>query len=162
MTLGTKLPFCLDVSLTTFEKIDLLLREVSEYLSDQGGAYSTPLSQGHQCMAVATLNLLRFQLHAAISEGTPAKDIGLHPGSPLLTSLKHCVVDLARGSRVFECVQSAAQDVLKTGWSLLLPTVSERATMLSSLLPSGEGESYVHVHSTLHCTDGLYFSYMYM
>ncbi len=153
MTLGTKLPFCLDVSLTTFEKLDLLLREVSEYLNDRGGAYPTPLTQAHQCMAIATLKLLRFQLHAAISEETPPKEIGLHPGSPLLTSLKHCVVDLARSSRVLECVQNAAQDVLRTGWSLLLPTVSERATMLSSLLPSGEGErlSYpVHTHSLLY------------
>ncbi len=146
MSLGTKLPFCLDVSLITFEKIDLLLREVSEYLRDSGGAFLTPHSQSHQCMAVATLNLLRLQLHAAISEETPAKEIGLHPGSPLLNSLKHCVVDLARSSRVFECVQSAAQDVLKTGWSVLLPTVSERATMLSSLLPSGEGEAHTELH----------------
>ncbi len=141
MALGTKLPFCLDVSLATFEKIDLLLREVCEFLGERGGAYPTPLNQDHECMAVAILNLLRLQLYAAISDGTPAEEIGLTPGSPLLSSLKQCVVELARNGRVFESVQSAAQEVLKTGWDLLLPTVSERAAMLSSLLPSGEGES---------------------
>ena len=139
MSLGTKLPFCLDVSQATFEKIDLLLREVCEYLHDSCGANESS-NQGHECMAVATLNLLRLQLYAAINEGTPAEDVGLTPGSPLLNSLKQCVVELTRSGCVVESVQTAAQDVLKTGWSLLLPTVSERASMLSNLLPSGEGE----------------------
>lgn len=131
----------MDVSLKTFEKIDLLLRGVCEGLDGGQAADPPSLNQGHECMAVATLNLLKLQLYAAITDNTPSADIGLTPGSPLLTSLKQCVVELARSSNVLETVRLAAQGVLKTGWELLHPTVSERATMLSSLLPSGEGEN---------------------
>jgi len=70
----------------------------------------------------------------------PPETLNLAPGSSLLTSLKQCVVELAKNSNVLETVQRAAQGVLKGGWMILLPTVSERATALSSLLPSGEGE----------------------
>ena len=75
-----------------------------------------------------------------MSERVPPEDLGLVPGSPLLISLKQCVVELARSSNILSTVQEAAQSVLKSGWLLLLPTVSERASALSQLLPSGEGE----------------------
>ena len=81
-----------------------------------------------------------FQLYAAVTERIPPEDLGLVPGSPLLISLKQCVVELARSSNILSTVQEAAQSVLKSGWLLLLPTVSERASALSQLLPSGEGE----------------------
>lgn len=48
-------------------------------------------------------------------------------------------MELARNSNVLETVQQAAQAVLRSGWMILLPTVSERASALSQLLPVGEG-----------------------
>lgn len=64
--------------------------------------------------------------------------MGLLPGSPLLSSLKQCVVSLAGNCGVLASVQYAAQRVLESGWCYLLPTVSERASALSELLPSGD------------------------
>lgn len=84
------------------------------------------------------------QLYAAISEHVPPEKLNLDAGSSLLTSLKQCVVELARNSNVLETVQQAAQAVLRSGWMILLPTVSERASALSQLLPVGEG-TCVHV-----------------
>lgn len=73
-------------------------------------------------------------------DATPASELGFTAGSPLLTSLKHCVVELARSMNVLPSVQQAAQAVLRTGWKILLPTVSERASALLHLLPSGDGK----------------------
>ena len=70
-----------------------------------------------------------------------AESIGLHPGSALLHSIKQIVVKLAVGSGILASVQNAAQSVLRSGWTLLLPTVSERASALSGLLPNGEGKN---------------------
>ena len=55
-------------------------------------------------------------------------------------------MDLAGDTGVLPSVQNAAQSVLRSGWAILLPTVSERASALSGLLPSGEGQ-----HSVSHC-----------
>ena len=86
-------------------------------------------------------SLAPSQLYAAITEHVPPDKLNLAAGSSLLTSLKQCVVELARNSNVLETVQQAAQAVLKSGWMILLPTVSERASALSQLLPVGEGVS---------------------
>ena len=80
------------------------------------------------------------QLHVAITEQISPESLHLQPGSPLLTSIKQCVVELARSPRVIASIQSAAQSTLRTGWLLLLPTVSERASTLSQLLPASEGQ----------------------
>lgn len=72
-------------------------------------------------------------------EGMPPESLGLGPGSSLVVSIKQCVVELARNSNVLPTVQYAAQRTLKSGWAILLPTVSERATALSQLLPIGQG-----------------------
>lgn len=60
--IGSRLPFCLDVCRSTFERIDLLLRSVCENLDASQGAYP-PLHQDQECMVVATLNLLKLQVH---------------------------------------------------------------------------------------------------
>lgn len=64
------------------------------------------------------------------------RTVGMEPGSPLLCSLKHTVVELASNNGVLETIQAAAQATLQAGWSILLPTVDERAKTLSSLLPA--------------------------
>ncbi len=69
--------------------------------------------------------------------GATPEDIGLAPGAPLLDSLKDFIVRLAGGAGVYGAVQRAAQSVLRSGWNVLLCTVSERASALSELLPSG-------------------------
>lgn len=70
----------------------------------------------------------------------PTVSVGLDPGSNLLHSIKRFVADLARDSGVLLSVQAAAQSVLRCGWSILLPTVSERASALSRLLPDVKGK----------------------
>ena len=77
------------------------------------------------------------QLYPVVTEGIPPEELGLE-SSPLLGSLKECVVELAKSEKVLPTVQKAAQVVLKTGWMVLLPTVSERASALLQLLPNAE------------------------
>ncbi len=79
-----------------------------------------------------------MQLYSVLTEGIPMEQVGLS-GSPLLTSLKQCVVELARSANVLPSVQQVAQVVLRTGWEVLLPTVPERASALLQLLPNAEG-----------------------
>ena len=79
-----------------------------------------------------------MQLYSVLTEGIPLEELGLCE-SPLLKSLKLCVVELARSPNVLPSVQRAAQVVLKTGWEVLLPTVPERANALLQLIPNAEG-----------------------
>lgn len=74
-------------------------------------------------------------MHAAISHQVDPEFLGLGLGSVLLNSLKQTVVTLASSAGVLSTVQSAAQAVLQSGWSVLLPTAEERARALSALLP---------------------------
>ncbi|XP_028301238.1 E3 ubiquitin-protein ligase HERC2 isoform X2 [Gouania willdenowi] len=132
-TVGQRVPFVVDVCPMTFEQLDLLLRQVSEGMD---GSSDWPPPQEKECMVVATLNLLRLQLHAAISNQVDPEDLGLGLGSVLLNNLKQTVVMLASNAGVLNTVQAAAQAVLQIGWSVLLPTAEERARALSSLLPN--------------------------
>ncbi|XP_060089857.1 E3 ubiquitin-protein ligase HERC2 isoform X3 [Heteronotia binoei] len=132
-SIGLRVPFVVDVCPMTFEQLDLLLRQVTEGMD---GTSDWPPPQEKECMAVATLNLLRLQLHAAISHQVDPECLGLGLGSVLLNSLKQTVVTLASNAGVLNTVQSAAQAVLQSGWSVLLPTAEERARALSALLPS--------------------------
>ncbi|XP_068720941.1 E3 ubiquitin-protein ligase HERC2-like [Montipora capricornis] len=128
---GLRLPFCLDVCKKTFEYLDALLRRVSEDLT--GALDWPPPPQEKECIAVATLNLLRLQLHAAITGNVEAEKLGLGVGSKLLQSLKKQVVTLGSNKGVLRTVQSAAQGALRSGWVLLLPTPEERAKALTEL-----------------------------
>ncbi|KAK6487232.1 E3 ubiquitin-protein ligase HERC2 isoform X2 [Huso huso] len=132
-SVGLRVPFVVDVCPMTFEQLDLLLRQVSEGLD---GSSDWPPPQEKECMVVAALNLLRLQLHAAISNQVDPEVLGLGLGSVLLNSLKQTVVTLASNAGVLGTVQSAAQAVLQSGWSVLLPTAEERARALSALLPN--------------------------
>lgn len=76
------------------------------------------------------------QLHAAISNQVDPDRLGLGLGSVLLNNLKQTIVVLASNAGVLNTVQAAAQAVLQSGWSVLLPTAEERARALSSLLPN--------------------------
>ncbi|XP_067368465.1 E3 ubiquitin-protein ligase HERC2 isoform X5 [Channa argus] len=132
-SVGQRVPFVVDVCPMTFEQLDLLLRQVSEGMD---GSLDWPPPQEKECMVVATLNLLRLQLHAAISNQMDPEELGLGLGSALLNNLKQTVVVLASNAGVLNTVQAAAQAVLQSGWSVLLPTAEERARALSSLLPN--------------------------
>lgn len=74
--------------------------------------------------------------------------LGLGLGGMLLNSLKQTVVTLASNAGVLNTVQSAAQAVLQSGWSVLLPTAEERARALSALLPSA---GWFYDETTLQC-----------
>uniref|UniRef100_A0A3Q3AXX1 E3 ubiquitin-protein ligase HERC2 n=1 Tax=Kryptolebias marmoratus TaxID=37003 RepID=A0A3Q3AXX1_KRYMA len=132
-SVGLRVPFVVDVCSMTFEQLDLLLRQVSEGMD---GSSDWPPPQEKECMVVTTLNLLRLQLHAAISNQVDPEELGLGLGSALLNNLKQTVVLLASNAGVLNTVQAAAQAVLQSGWSVLLPTAEERARALSSLLPN--------------------------
>ncbi|XP_037554244.1 E3 ubiquitin-protein ligase HERC2 [Nematolebias whitei] len=132
-SVGLRVPFVVDVCSMTFEQLDLLLRQVSEGMD---GSSDWPPPQEKECMVVTTLNLLRLQLHAAISNQVDPDELNLGLGSVLLNNLKQTVVLLASNAGVLNTVQAAAQAVLQSGWSVLLPTAEERARALSSLLPN--------------------------
>ncbi|MCI4375021.1 hypothetical protein PGIGA_G00104220 [Pangasianodon gigas] len=132
-SVGLRVPFVVDICPMTFEQLDLLLRQISEGMD---GSSDWPPPQEKECMVVATLSLLRLQLHAAISNQVDPEELGLGLGSSLLNSLKQTVVTLASNAGVLNTVQAAAQAVLQSGWSVLLPTAEERARALSSLLPN--------------------------
>ncbi|OXB80416.1 UNVERIFIED_CONTAM: hypothetical protein H355_003472 [Colinus virginianus] len=141
-SIGLRVPFVVDVCPMTFEQLDLLLRQVTEGMD---GSSDWPPPQEKECMAVATLNLLRLQLHAAISHQVDPECLGLGLGGILLNSLKQTVVTLASNAGVLNTVQSAAQAVLQSGWSVLLPTAEERARALSALLPSAVSGNEMNV-----------------
>ncbi|KAB1279055.1 E3 ubiquitin-protein ligase HERC2 [Camelus dromedarius] len=141
-SIGLRVPFVVDICSMTFEQLDLLLRQVSEGMD---GTADWPPPQEKECMAVATLNLLRLQLHAAISHQVDPEFLGLGLGSVLLNSLKQTVVALASSAGVLATVQAAAQAVLQSGWSVLLPTAEERARALSALLPCAVSGNEVNI-----------------
>ena len=60
---------------------------------------------------------------------------------PLLTNIKRKVVELATHSNVLDTIQTSAQRVLESAWTILLPTADERARALSNLLPRQSSES---------------------
>ena len=77
---------------------------------------------------------------ATVSCGLDKEETGLIPGDPLLESLKGKVVNFACRSDVSVTVQMAAQDVLRQGWSVILPTSEERMeTLLDLLGDTGNG-----------------------
>lgn len=133
----TRIPFVIDLSEHTFRLLDQLLGMVSGQDSNNR---QTP-NQEAECIAVACLNLLRLQLHALIANGLSPKSVGLSEGSRLLVSLKTRILNLAGGANVLKTMQETAQWALQVGWSVLLPTASERAQTLTSLLPSEPGIS---------------------
>ncbi|XP_015606913.1 E3 ubiquitin-protein ligase HERC2 isoform X2 [Cephus cinctus] len=122
--------FVIDICEDTFKLLDMLLAKSCEELPG-----TRPPTQDRECLAVATLNLLRLQLHAMITHNIENKSVGLG-SSTLLNSLKQRCVALASGAGILATMQEAAQAVLQTGWSVLLPTANERAKTLSGLLPN--------------------------
>lgn len=137
-TLGipTRVPFVIDLTEQSFRLLDLLLGIVTGQ-NTTSGEIRHPPSQEAECIAVACLNLLRLQLHALISNNIIPKSVGLGENSRLLSSLKTRILALAGGPTILKTMQEAAQWTLQAGWSVLLPTPSERAQTLTSLLPSG-------------------------
>ncbi len=61
--LSFHLPFVLDVCENTFVKLDKLLRIVCEGLDDSRSSTHPSINQEQECMAVATLKLLKLQVH---------------------------------------------------------------------------------------------------
>lgn len=137
ISLRMREPLVVDVCPTTMEQIDELLTWACE---GTDVAWPPP-PQEKECIAVAALNILRLQVHAAISNGAGAEQLGLVPDSRLLNSLKQRVVALASGPNVLPTIQRAAQQTLQASWSFLLPTADERARALSVLLLSSGSQA---------------------
>ncbi|XP_043254504.1 probable E3 ubiquitin-protein ligase HERC2 isoform X2 [Colletes gigas] len=79
-----------------------------------------------------------YQLHTMVTHNIDGKSVGL-AGTPLLNSLKQRCVTLASSTGILATIQEAAQAVLQTGWSILLPTANERAKTLSNFLSKSNG-----------------------
>lgn len=145
MGLCTQEQYIVDLSETTFTYLDKLLTSVS-YGSNtvKSGTITAneirpPPSQEMECIYVAALNLLCLQLYAMHMNGTDARAVGLSEGSPLLSSLKTRIIALSGTTNVLKTIQDAAQWTLKIGWSILLPSATERAQTLTALLQSESG-----------------------
>lgn len=132
-----KIPFVIDLSEQTFRLLDQLLSCVC--VSNTRATTSTasendhPPNQEAECVAVASLNLLTLQFHSIICNNISPKKVGLTGAR--LKSIKSRILLLSGGSSVLKTIQEAAQNALQIGWSILLPTPSERAQTLTSLLP---------------------------
>lgn len=68
-----------------------------------------------------------------ITHNIDSKSVGLGNSSALLNSIKQRCVNLASVCGILVTIQEAAQAVLQTGWSILLPTADERAKALSGM-----------------------------
>lgn len=154
MGIETRIPYVIDLTESTFKFLEQLLSMVcaSTTNNNSSGTNSVssttnndtmrhPPTQELECISVACLNLLRLQFHALISNNITPKSIGLGEGSRLLTNLKTRILQLAGGSNILKTIQDSAQRALQIGWSILLPSASERAQTLTSLLPSEPGVS---------------------
>ncbi|RLU17868.1 hypothetical protein DMN91_010107 [Ooceraea biroi] len=128
---ASRVAFVVDICEETFQLLDTLLVKSCEGLPG-----IRPPTQDRECLAVATLNLFRLQLHTMLTHNIDPKSVGFAANSSLLNSLKQRCVNLASATGILATIQEAAQAVLQTGWSILLPTANERAKTLSSFLPN--------------------------
>lgn len=136
IAIETRVPYVVDLNESTFKFLEQLLGMVcSNSCGSSDGMRHVP-SQEFECIAVGCLNLLRLQFYSLISNGISPKSIGLGEGSRLLVNLKIRVLQLAGGSNILKTIQDSAQRALQIGWSILLPSATERAQTLTSLLPS--------------------------
>lgn len=139
--IAQKTPFVIDLSESTFRLIEQLLTSVCGQTAITSSDIRHPPNQESECIAVASLNLLRLQLHSLITNNINPLTVGLGEGSRLLTSLKTRILSLAGGPTILKTMQDAAQWTLQIGWSVFLPTAAERAQTLTSLLPSDPSAS---------------------
>lgn len=145
MGVEARIPYVVDLTESTFKFLEQLLSIVSASGPTEN-VRAHPPSQEFECISVACLNLLRLQFHALISNNVSPKSIGLGECSRLLTNLKMRILQLAGGSNILKTIQESAQRALQIGWSVLLPSASERAQTLTSLLPSEPGVSPTSGH----------------
>jgi E3 ubiquitin-protein ligase HERC2 len=132
-----KISFVVDLTEQTFRLLDQLLSYVCDSRSTASTSASRendhPPNQEEECIAVASLNLMCLQFHAMICNGISAKKVGLT--GQRLKNIKLRILELSGGNSILKTIQEAAQNALQIGWSILLPTPSERAQTLTSLLP---------------------------
>ncbi|KAG5682891.1 hypothetical protein PVAND_012209 [Polypedilum vanderplanki] len=132
-----RIPFVVDLSEQTFRLLDQLLSCVCGNIQANASAQTTnnghPPNQEAECIAVASLNLMCLQFHAMICNNISPKKVGLTGAR--LKSIKSRILQLSGGNSILKTIQEAAQSALQVGWSILLPTPSERAQTLTSLLP---------------------------
>lgn len=129
------LPYILEPTNETFEMLEQLLDRVCVNLDPLS---DWPPPQDVECIAVASLNILKLQFQWLLSHGEQA-DGGHHACSlAVLQRLKNHVIALAGGNPNLGALQVTAQGVLQLAWSLLLPTASERALALATLLQRNE------------------------
>ena len=75
-TIGSRIPFVVDISKGTFDQLDELLAEVCEGMD---GQCDWPPPQEKECMAVAGLNLLTLQVSFLCLILSQMANFGLFP-----------------------------------------------------------------------------------
>lgn len=139
-----KIPFVIDLSEQTFRLLDQLLSCVCNSNTPEStstaGESDHPPNQEAECIAVAALNLMCLQFHAMICNNVSSNQVGLTGAR--LKSIKTRILQLSGGPSVLKTIQEAAQSALQIGWSILLPTPSERAQTLTSLLPDTQASAH--------------------
>lgn len=133
-----RIPFVVDLTEQTFRLLDQLLSCVCGNISSTAVTANAsdnghPPNQEAECIAVASLNLMCLQFHAMICNSISPKKVGLTGAR--LKNIKSRILQLSGGNAILKTIQEAAQSALQVGWSILLPTPSERAQTLTSLLP---------------------------
>lgn len=141
-SVANRVAFVVDICEETFRLLDTLLNKACEGLPS-----TRPPTQDRECLAVATLNLIRLQLHTMITHNIDSKSVGL-ANTPLLNSLKQRCVMLASSIDILATIQEAAQAVLQTGWSILLPTANERAKTLSNFLSKTNCNNFEQINGS--------------
>jgi len=96
--------------------------------------------------------LTAVKRHHGATDTDSLCSLGLSTDSPLVTSIRQCVVRLASGAGMLVSIQRQAQSLLTGCWPILLPTTDGRVTALSALLPliasKGKGSPYLIAERT--------------
>ncbi|XP_048005438.1 probable E3 ubiquitin-protein ligase HERC2 [Leguminivora glycinivorella] len=139
--LPASLPFVIDLSDSTFELLEKLLRLVVEH---SNGPVSEETMHEDECLAVSCLNLLRLQVQAWQCTRGPICEEA-NEVRPWCAGLHSALVALVEG-RVGPAAAAAARRALAAAWPLLLPTPQVRAQHLIELLPQGTSSISAGAH----------------
>nr|CAB3252598.1 E3 ubiquitin-protein ligase HERC2-like [Phallusia mammillata] len=138
-----KLQFTIDTSTKAVKSLEVLLSKACS-----NSDHLWPSTQDKESFVISCIQLLQLQLSALLSDGTQCSEFQEESRTKSITNIKSKIVFLASKPGVSELVQKSAQHCLQVGWRLLLPTVEERAAVLSFLLTSSRMTSSGKVFMT--------------
>nr|XP_018672770.2 E3 ubiquitin-protein ligase HERC2-like isoform X2 [Ciona intestinalis] len=128
-----EIPFVVDISLPAFKGLENILEKV------YGNTEHLWTSNVKETVVTSCMKLLELQLQALLCNEHHSNTQLMKSDS--MVKIKSKVVHLASRPDVNKRVQESAQQCLKVGWRMLLPTVEERAAVLLFLLKSPHSTS---------------------